>query len=87
MIEYIDVEVTLPPPVKKQIWNGEKFVPMTLYRTSKKLTHDQIDWLRATYGVPGVYMSGQYWDYANSQLIGLMDDKVYMMFTLKWAGE
>ena len=52
MIEYIDVEVTLPPPVKKQIWNGEKFVPMTLYRTSKKLTHDQIDWLRATYACP-----------------------------------
>ena len=25
-IEYIDVAVVLPPPVKKQVWDGEKFV-------------------------------------------------------------
>jgi len=31
-IEYIDAEVVLPSPVKKQVWDGEKFVPITLYK-------------------------------------------------------
>ena len=26
-IEYTDAEVVLPPPVKKQVWDGERFVP------------------------------------------------------------
>ena len=87
VIEYVDVEVTLPPPVKKQFWDGEKFVPVTLYKTLKKLSEDQINWLYKTYGQPGTYISGQYWDYANSNRIGLMDEKVYMMFQLKWSNK
>ena len=40
-IEYVDVEVTLPPPVKKQVWNGTEFVPMTLYRHKGLLDKDE----------------------------------------------
>ena len=54
-IEYVDAVEVPRPPVKKQIWDGKQFVPMTLWRTSKKLTYDQIDWLRATYGACDVY--------------------------------
>jgi len=33
VIEYADEsDIVLPPPVRKQVWDGEKFVPMTLYK-------------------------------------------------------
>ena len=31
-VEFIDAEIVLPPPVKKQVWDGEKFVPITIYK-------------------------------------------------------
>ena len=31
MIEYIDAVVTARPPVKKQMWDGTKFVPVMVY--------------------------------------------------------
>ena len=86
-IEYIDAVATARPPVRKQIWNGTKFVPILMYRTPSKLSRDQVNWLQKTYGASGQLQPGRYWDYANSQLIGLMDEKVYIMFQLKWAGK
>jgi len=85
MIEYIDAEVVLPPPVKKQVWDGEQFVPLTLYRTPSKLSRDQVNWLQKTYGDSGQAQPGRYWHYASGN--GLMDEKIYMMFQLKWVGK
>ena len=61
-IEYVDLEVTLPPPVKKQVWDSEtqSFVPMTLYRRNHVLSNLETDWLRKTYGLESVYKKGQY---------------------------
>ena len=44
-IEYVDLEVTLPPPVKKQVWDGEQFVPMTLYKQNGVPNSKQLLWL------------------------------------------
>ena len=57
-----------------------------VYRTTEKLSRDQENWLRKTHGGPGVIQPGRYWDCASSEY-GLMDEKVYMMFQLKWAGK
>jgi hypothetical protein len=58
-IEYVDVEVTLPPPVKKQVWDGEKFVEMTLYRMFGLMRQEQREWLNKNFGPAGTYVSGQ----------------------------
>jgi hypothetical protein len=50
IIEYTDVEVTLPPPVKKQIWDGEKFVPMTLYKIKGLPAIAAQKWFLETFG-------------------------------------
>lgn len=81
MIEYIDAVAIARPPVQKQMWDGAKFVPIMVYRTPSKLSRDQESWLRKIYGAPGIVQPGRYWDY------GLMDEKIYMMFQLKWAGK
>ena len=86
MIEYIDAVVIARPPVQKQMWDGTKFVPIMVYRTFEKLSRDQESWLQKTYGAPGIVQPGRYWDYASS-MHGLMDEKVYMMFQLKWTGK
>lgn len=83
MIEYIDAVAIARPPVQKQMWDGAKFVPIMVYRTPNKLTRDQVNWLQKTYGASGVVQPGRYWDYAH----GSMDEKIYMMFQLKWAGK
>jgi len=85
-IEYLDVVATSRPPVRKQMWDGTKFVPIMVYRTFEKLSRDQESWLQKTYGAPGIVQPGRYWDYASS-MHGLMDEKVYMMFQLKWTGK
>ena len=85
-IEYLDVVATSRPPVRKQMWDGTKFVPIMVYRTFEKLSRDQESWLQKTYGAPGIVHPGRYWDYASS-MHGLMDEKVYMMFQLKWTGK
>jgi hypothetical protein len=68
------------------MWDGTKFVPIMVYRTFEKLSRDQESWLQKTYGAPGIVQPGRYWDYASS-MHGLMDEKVYMMFQLKWTGK
>lgn len=85
VIEYIDVEVTLPPPVKKQVWDGEKFVPMTLYKHKGIPNSDQLIWLKTTYGYPGTYINGSYWDYSIGGDFTVMDEKVYTWYQVKWG--
>ena len=84
-IEYIDETIVLPPPVKKQIWNGKEFVPFLLYRRKGVPDNERREWLWNTYGGPGVYKYGRHWDYSNSGDVTYMDDKVYMFYTMKWG--
>jgi hypothetical protein len=88
-IEYIDVEVTLPPPVKKQVWDlvTQTFVPMTLYKRKGIPDHDALNWLYDTYGRQGVYKNGRYWDYSIAGDFIVMDEKVYTWFQMKWGNK
>ena len=88
-IEYIDVEVTLPPPIKKQVWDEETqtFIPMTLYKRNGIPNHDELDWLQATYGRQGVYKNGRYWDYSRAANFIVMDEKVYTWYSMKWMNK
>lgn len=89
-IEYIDAdEVVLPPPTKKQVWDEETktFVPMTLYKQKIGNGHDEITWLGQTYGQPGVYKNGRYWDYSRAAGFIVMDEKVYTWYQMKWTNK
>lgn len=83
-IDYVDVGSVTAKPVKKQVWDGVKFVPMTLYRQSGIITQ-QISWLEQNYGRPGIYIDGRYWDYSKSGNYLMMDEKVYIWFKIKWT--
>ncbi len=87
VIEYVDAEVTLPPPVKKQIWDGEKFVPMTLYKHMGLPNGEKMAWLQQTYGSPGTYINGRFWDYSNGGNYIVMDEQVYVWFQMKWKDQ
>lgn len=84
-VEYQQVEVTLPPPVRKQVWNGHEFVSVTLYRKLGHLKTEQREWLITTFGQPSQYLAGRYWDTSRTGLFTVMDEKVYTWFRLKWA--
>jgi len=86
-IEYIDEEVALPKPVKKQVWDGEQFVEMTLYRMFGLMRHEQREWLNQNFGPAGTYVSGQYWDQSRGGSFVVMDAKVYTWFCLKWSNK
>jgi len=86
-IEYVDVEVTLPPPVKKQVWDGEKFVPMTVYKQKGVPGGEKLRWLKETYGYPGTYVDGSFWDYSIAGNFTVMDEKVYTWFQMKWGNK
>lgn len=86
-IEYIDIEVTLPPPVKKQIWDGEKFVPMTLYRTKGWPGMEAENWLLKNFGHAGTYKDGRYWEYSRAGDFTVMDEKVYTWYQMKWGNK
>ena len=85
--EYVDVKATLPPPVKKQIWDGKKFVPMTLYRLTKAPGDRERNWLWRTYGPAGQYVNGHFWDYSNAGNFTVMDEKVYTWYQMKWGSK
>lgn len=87
VIEYVDAEVTLPPPVKKQVWDGEKFVPMTLYRQSRVPGGEILLWLEKIYGRPGTYINGRFWDYNRSADYIIMDELVYTWYQMKWGSK
>lgn len=86
VIEYVDAEVTLPPPVKKQIWDEETktFVSMTLHKQKGTPSTEQMDWLIGTYGYPGIYKNGCYWEYSRAGDFTIMDEKVYTWYQMKW---
>ena len=87
-VEFIDEQdIVLPPPVRKQIWNGTKFVPFLLYRRKGAPDYQQREWLQNTYGGPGVYKYGSHWDYSDIFDVTYMDDKVYMFYTMKWGAK
>jgi len=87
VIEYVDVEVTLPAPVKKQVWDGENFVGMTLYKSKGVPDSYQMEWLNVTFGFSGTYKNGQYWDFSRAGNFTVMDEKVYTWFQMKWGNK
>lgn len=87
-VEYIEVsDVALPPPVKKQVWDGENFVPMTLYKHRGLISKNAEEWMYKTFGQPGVYKNGRFWDFSRAGDFTLMDEKVYMWFQMKWGNK
>lgn len=78
-VEYLEVEIAPPVVVKKQVWDGKKFVHVIQYRSSGVLSPAQKDWLFKTFG-----QKGARWNYTDSGRFYVMDDQVYMMFKLKW---
>lgn len=86
-IEYRDVEIVPPRPVKKQIWDGEKFVPVTLHRLNHSLSDQQRNWLKRTYGPAGMYINGRFWVDSRSGNYTIMDDNIYSWFQLKWSNK
>lgn len=89
VIDYVDAEVILPPPVKKQVWDPDtqSFVPMTLYKRTWIPGQQELDWLQKTYGYRGVYKNGQYWNYSRAGNFIVMDEKVYTWFQMKWGNK
>jgi hypothetical protein len=85
--EYVDGEVTLPPPVRKQVWNGEKFVPMSLYKRKGVPREEILLWLEKIYGQPGTYINGRFWDYTLSGNFTIMDERVYTWYQMKWGNK
>lgn len=87
-IDYTDTDqIVLPPPVRKQVWDGEKFVPMTLYRHQGVPNREQESWLEKTYGLAGTYKNGGYWDYSVGGNFTVMDEKVYSWYQIKWGNK
>ena len=87
LVEYIGVVDSLPPPVKKQIWDGEKFVPLTLYRHPGMPRSEILRWLEKTIGQPGIYVNGRFWDISRAGNYIVMDEKVYTWYQMKWGNK
>lgn len=85
VIEYVDAEVVLPPPVKKQVWNGEQFVSMTLYKIKGWPGMTAENWLLENFGHAGIYQDGRFWDYSRAGDFTVMDEKVYVWYQMKWG--
>ena len=87
-IEYIDEsDIVLPPPVKKQVWDGEKFVPLTVYKNQGVPNGEKLLWLEKTYGQPGTYINGRFWDYSRAGNFTVMDERVYTWYQMKWGNK
>lgn len=78
--EYIDVDSIPLRPVKKQIWDGEKFVAVTMYRQQGVLNDEKKDWLFKNFGP-----RGPRWDYSLTGDYWIMDEQVYMWYQTKWG--
>jgi len=85
VIEHEEVQVTLPPPVHKRVWDGREFVSMTLYRTKGIPDLIQMQWMVETFGVAGTYENGRYWDMSRAGDFTVMDEKVYVWYQMKWG--
>lgn len=81
-VEYIDVDVGLPPPVHKQVWDGEKFVSVTLYKRHGSLSDEQKTWLFDNFG-----KRGPRWDYSLAGNFWVMDEQAFVWFQMKWGNK
>ena len=89
-IEYTEVsDIALPPPVKKQVWDEDtqSFMPMTLYKHKGLISNNAEEWMYKTFGRPGVYKDGRFWDFSRAGDFTLMDEKVFMWFQMKWGNK
>ena len=86
-IEYVDLEVTLPPPVTKMVWDGERFVPIIIYKQQGVPRGEKLRWFNETYGYPGIYINGSFWDYSYAGDFTVMDEKIYTWFQIKWGNK
>lgn len=87
VIDYVDVdaEVVPVPPVIKQVWDGEKFVPIIMHKFNSTPDSEQMRWLSITFGRRGTRKIGQYWDYSITGNFTMMDEKVYTWYQIKWG--
>jgi len=60
---------------------------MTLYKKKGVPNMEEMQWLNVTYGFPGTYKDGQYWDYSKAGDFVVMDEKVYTWYQMKWGRE
>lgn len=84
-VELNQADARLPLPVKKQVWDGEKFVPVLLYKHRGVPNREQESWLEKTYGLAGTYKNGSYWDYSVGGNFTVMDEQVYAWYKMKWG--
>ena len=86
-ITYEYVVETPRPPVKKQVWNGERFVPITVYKIKGWPGMEAENWLLKNFGHAGIYRDGRYWEYSRAGDFTVMDEKVYMWYQMKWNNQ
>jgi len=93
-VDYAEVDQVVSLPVKKQIWDGEQFVSMTLYKHFLPYgirwawpNKNRWTWLEQTYGPAGTYVKGRYWDYSHAGNFFVMDEQIYTWFQIKWGNE
>ena len=83
------IEIVDPAPgvvrVRKQLWNGNQWVETAHYRIPRQVTSRERDWLYETFGAPNVYRLGRFWSSSPAANYTVMDEQVYMMYTLKWS--
>lgn len=88
-VEYIDYEIQTVKhrTVNKQVWDGKKFVPMTMIRIPGIPNEEQEFWLYKTFGTNGVSKPGCFWDYSRAGNFSVFDQKVYAWYQLKWGNK
>ena len=80
-VETVDAaDVEIPRVIKKQVWNGKEFVPVTMYRRNGVLNDAKKMWLVEQFG-----KRGPRWDYSLTGNFYVMDEQVYAWFQLKWG--
>ena len=86
-IAYIEMADLAPAVVRvrKQLWDGAQWVETFHYRIPRQMSSRERDWLYAAFGAANVYRLGQYWSYSRGGDYTVMDEQVYMMYTLKWS--
>jgi hypothetical protein len=86
-IEYMEIVDPMPEVqrVRKQLWNGTQWVETAHYRIPRQITNQERDWLYATFGAANVYKLGRFWSSSHAANYTVMDEQVYMMYTLKWS--
>jgi hypothetical protein len=58
---------------------------MMLYKTKGWPGMEAENWLLKSFGYPGTYKDGRYWDYSQAGNFTVMDEKVYVWYQMKWG--